>query len=72
MKMKKCPECNFTGSLEDFIQDTNPPAGNSGCWCPVCDLSVEIVNGEVCHYIDAQSLNIAMGLLSSNFPQGLN
>jgi hypothetical protein len=64
--MTKCPDCNFVGNVGEFIHNTNPPPGNSGCWCPKCDLSVEIINGQAEHYIDAASIKIAKDFLTHN------
>lgn len=52
-----CPECGHSENLVDFIQDPNPPVGNSGVWCPVCEISLELTNdGGLRYYLEESNI----------------
>jgi hypothetical protein len=64
--MIKCLDtnCDYSGPLESYIQDKNPPPGNTGCWCPKCEYTVLITkDGNIDYSIDEESLILGLKLL---------
>lgn len=63
--MIKCLDdnCDYSGPIESYVQDINPPAGNTGCWCPKCECTVMITsNGNIDYSIDEESLILGLKL----------
>lgn len=67
MSKVKCLDlkCDYIGEVSSFINDKNPPKGNSGCWCPKCYYSVIIINNgtAIDHYMDDDTLELGKQLL---------